>query len=197
MDLSDLRAEVKARGYDYLDDARVDRYINQAQNELCALMPWPFLETDATGNAPLAIPDVRYVLSVTDTTNRRALSPVDPRNLRMIDPDLSDAGNPCAWYLENTTVTTWPTATVALAVRYIKAPADLVATTDEPVVPVEWQDIIVDGAVCKAAKDNDGYGAMQMVRAEWQRQVDVMVQALMNRALDGPGSILVTEPKNY
>jgi hypothetical protein len=86
---------------------------------------------------------------------------------------------------------------VALSVRYIMIPAELVATSDEPIVPEEWQDIIVDGAVCKAAKDNDGYGAMAAVRAEWQRQVDVMVQALMNRALDGPGSIVVTDPRNY
>lgn len=201
MDFETLIDEVQARGYDYLSDERVGRYLNQSLFELCALMPWPFLETNATGTtaAGVAITDVRHILSVTDTTNKRSLAPVDQRNLRRIDPDLSEVGDACAWYLLDTTVKTWPTpaSAAALRVEYVKAPAELVATSDEPVVPEEWQDIIVDGAVCKAAKDNDGYGALQQIRAEWQRQVDVMVQALMNRALDRPMHVFMSEPKNY
>lgn len=200
MDLSDLRTEVYARGFDYLNDAtdtRVDRWINQSYRELCALMPWPFLEQTDTGAAPLTLGALRYVLSVTDTTNKVLLAPVDVRNLQRIDPTLDDTGAPCAWYLENTVMKVWPVSTPSLSVRYILVPPLLSADSDDPLVPEEWQDIIVDGAVCRAQKDNDDYGPMQATRQEWQRQVDAMVVSLMNRALDRPQFIFQSEPKDY
>lgn len=199
MNFQALRDEVKARGFDYLTDTRVGQFVNTSYQELCELMSWPFLETTITGSPPLAITDVRAVLSVTDTTNKTTLAPVDRRNMERIDPTLDEAGQPCAWWLENTTLSVWPTATpnISLSVRYLKVPVDLVATGDTPVVPTRFHDIIVDGAVLRAQKDNDDYGAAQTTQALWQQGVDRMVASLMNRALDRPMFILQTHARDY
>jgi len=201
MDFEDLIDEVQARGFDYLNDTRVGRYVNQSYQEVCAYasMPWPFLEDSASGNAPLTISDLRAVLAVMETTNKRPLFPIERRQIDLWDPTLEYVSLPCYWYLDGTAVKVWPLppATVSLSVRYIKRPADLVANGDEPLVPEAYHDLIVDGAVIRCQKDNDNYAAAAAVREDWQRQIDLMVADLMNRNLDGPTTIVTSEYRDY
>jgi hypothetical protein len=98
MSLATIRTEVQARGYDYVSNARVNAFVNTAQNEICAYMPWPFLETSASGTSPLTITDLGAVLSVSDSASDTALTGMDRRNVVAIDADLSYTGTPEIWW---------------------------------------------------------------------------------------------------
>lgn len=195
MSLATLRTEVQARGYDYVSNARVNAFINTAQNEICAYMPWPFLTTSVTGVSPLTITDLGAILSVVDSTSDQSLTGVDRRNVTALDADLSALGTPEVFWLENNAVTVWPGhATDTVTVYYVKIPTQLVADADEPVIPVRYQDLIVQGAVMQAKLDNDEYQAYQALQQVWQRRIDQMVQDLMYRNQSGPELMQVTSP---
>ena len=179
----ELRDELYARGYTYLDNAaasrlRAGRWINQAYNELCAEERWPFLLTTANGAAPLAVADVRWVLSVTDTVGQRVLAPLPEAELSADMTVLATTGSPIWFYLDNTTIRTYPVGGT-LAVRYYKKPALLSADGDQVVVPDEWVNLIVDGAVRRAANDNDDPQSARTAEAERILGLDSMRRALL------------------
>lgn len=198
MDFTTLQTEVFARGYDYLNDggaglARAKRWINQSYLELCTRASWPFLKATTTGTAPLTIADLRAVLSVVDTTNVQQLFSVDRRWLMSVDPALT-SGTPTSYYLESATqIKVWPVQAVSLSVNYLKTPAQLSAGGDTPLVPDEWCDVIVDGAVLKAEKDNDQYDQLLSI---YETTIGRMVAALLPQTLDNPGYIL-TPAQNF
>jgi hypothetical protein len=195
MSLATIRTEVQARGYDYVSNARVNAFVNTAQNEICAYMPWPFLETSASGTSPLTITDLGAVLSVSDSASDTALTGMDRRNVVAIDADLSYTGTPEIWWAENNTITVWPgSSTDSVTVRYIKIPTQLSADGDEPVIPTRYQDLIVHGAVLQAKLDDDEYEAYQVLRQVWQTRIDQMVQELMGQNQSGPELMIVTSP---
>lgn len=192
-----MQTEIYDRGFDYLEDsdsARVKRWLNEAYLELCELYPWSFLETTSTGVAPLAITDVREVLSVVDTTNNLKLSWVDRRTITDYNPDLSVTGNPTYWHLTDTTLNVYPINTSAsLSVWYIKVPTELSADGDLTLVPSRFQHLVLDGASIKAYKDSDNFDAVKELRAEYDRGVQVMVASLMRHS-DSPDYIVSVYP---
>lgn len=181
MNFSDLQTEVFGRGYEYLNDggtglARVQRWINQAYKRISREEEWPWTYADASGAPPLTISDLRSVLSVTDSTNDNPLQRVDRRDLVEMYPDLPDTGTPEYFYRDSqTSIKVYPANTsISLSVRYCKAPADLTGT-DTPLVPADYHDLIVDGAVLYAKKDDDTFDqllqtfeqGLQQMRADY------------------------------
>jgi hypothetical protein len=177
---AELRQEVIDRGYDYTQSARISSSLQRAYQMLCARYPWHFLETSATGAAPLEIADLRKVLSVSDTTTESELRGADRRWLVSIAPSLSETGTPTYWYLENLTLKVYPASTAdSLSVRYIKRPTAL-ADSDEPLIPSEWQYLMVDLAVVDRLKDDDEYEQARALASDIQAGVAEMVHALLN-----------------
>jgi hypothetical protein len=198
MNLGTMRTEVMARGYDYLSSTRVNQFLNWSYKEICRYMPWPFLETSATGASPLTITDLGSVLSVVGSLSDVPLQAVDRRQVLISDDDLNDTGTPEIFWLEGNVLNVWPgSSTDTVTVQYIKSPADLAADSDTPVIPADYHELIVDGAVLRAQKDNDNYDSYQVSRQVWQSELDLMVQAIMGRDLSGPSWITVTDPKNF
>jgi hypothetical protein len=198
MNLGTMRTEVMARGYDFLSSTRVNQFLNWSYKEICRYMPWPFLETSATGASPLTITDLGSVLSVVGSLSDVPLQAVDRRQVLISDDDLNDTGTPEIFWLENNTLNVWPgSSTDTVTVQYIKSPPDLSADSDVPVIPADYHELIVDGAVLRAQKDNDNYDSYQVSRQVWQSELDLMVQAIMGRDLSGPSWITVTDPKNF
>lgn len=185
MNLTELQAEVYASGAAYLQQetggpARVTRWINQAYQELCDLDDWPFLETTATGTAPLTITDFDAVESVLDTSNRRKLEEIDWPTITELYPDLTTAGTPRWYYLTTgNVVNVYPVQAVTLSVRYYKNPTDLSGSSDTPVVPAQFHDIIVLGAWRRVLLDDNAAGDYQFVKQEWLDRVQTMRQALL------------------
>lgn len=161
--------------------ARATRWVNQAYQEICDLEDWPFLETTATGTAPLTVADLGEVESVLDATSKTKLEQADWRSLTDTYADLTITGAAVFFYITaGSVINVFPAnTTVTLSVRYYKNPADLANALDTPVVPAAFHDVILLGAFRRAYLE-DGAGAdYQMVAAEFDRRVNVMRTALL------------------
>lgn len=194
MNLGELRTELQSRGFDYVTDARLNRWLNRAYTRLCDRHAWPFLETTTTGAAPLTISDLRAVLSVIDTDNDSPLVYEDRRTIREDDPTLAATGKPENWYLNGSAVTTYPVSTVGLSVLYIKSPAELSSDSDSPVLPSRYHMLLVDMACADAYKDSDNLEAWQMLRGDVEEQIREMENSLLVVNYDNPVSIVPTFP---
>lgn len=186
MTFAELVTEFMARGFDYLGttagEVRAKRWINDAYQEITDYADWPFLEATAEGTAPLSVTELGHVLSAANKTVESPLKPVDRRNIvQSFDPALKMTGTAYLWYREGeTTIAVWPGDTTStIAVRYVKKPPELSATSDVPVLPTRFHSLIVDGAAVRAYKDKDNFEAGQFVRQEWERGLKQMVNALL------------------
>lgn len=196
MTRGEIRAEVESRGYDYVSDSRLNLWIKQAYQYVCALEPWWFLETSASGQAPLALSDLSQVLYVAygDVSLRGA----DWRDIRDLDPGLDDTGTPVMWYLEGQTIKTWPDSTESLNVRYIREPPALDTDGDSPLIPEAYHPILVDLVVIHGLKDNDEYEQAQGLQAVVDRSVQDMRDQEMVRNYQNPTQIVQTRhPDDY
>jgi hypothetical protein len=186
MDLSTLRQEVKDRGFNYVSDSRIDRWVNLAVNEILEQADWPFLVTTAIGTAPVTITDLRTVESVEDTTNGRKLVPRDRRELSDQYIDLTEAGTPEYYFLsDHDTIDTYPRGGV-LRVRYWATQTDLAAGTDTPSIPARYHYAIVDYAVARGYADNDEPDRAQAARMEGDRVLAMMTASLLHGQHDRP-----------
>jgi len=195
MTLAELRAEVYARGFDYEGDTdRIDRWINQAYQELCEETAWPFLEASTSGTAPVTITDVRTVQSVSNTTTGRTLDGLARRDVVDVDPEVDDAGSPTHFYLDAQVLRVFPLNTTdTISVRYLKIPTALASDSDTPIVPTRYQDLIVDGAVIRAYKDDDEMEAAGILRQVWAEGVQRMRKGQLDRDYSGVGHITITD----
>src|SRR4051794_31107388 len=112
MNLTQAQAEMRARGFDYLDTARLTFMLNNARNEFEDYWQWPWLDKVIAGPAPLTIPDFKLMQSVQLGTSQELLY-ADPRQIAATDSDLAAVGQPTYWWLEGPSPTTilhtWPT----------------------------------------------------------------------------------------
>lgn len=205
MTLEELMTEFFSRGFDDLrgnaaEEVRVKRWLNYAYREVCEEQPWPFLETTKEGTAPQTITNLGHVLSVTDVTNKNQLRYADRRTLVAIDPTLAATGNAERWYMEGeTSLKVYPANTSAtFLTRYVKAVADLSATSDEPIVPANYQELIIEAAVVRAYKNRDNADAAKFIREEWKAGIERMTRNLIKRNYDSERSLMRTgRPGDY
>lgn len=196
MNLGEIRAEVESRGYDYVSDSRLNLWIKQGYRYICALEPWPFLETSVSGQAPLTVADLSQILHV--STGDETLRGADYRDIRDLDPGLDDTGTPVMWYLTGDTINTWPTSTEVLEVRYIRKPAELTSDSSEPLIPEAHHPVLVDYAVMSGLKDNDEYEQAQGLRAVVEAQIQDLRDQIMVRNYQNPTQIVQTRhPDDY
>lgn len=177
-----LRTEVQARGFDYITNPRIDRFINDAYVRLCNMALWPFREMTTSGAAPLTITDLGVLASVVDTDNgNNALTWRDRRTLVDTYGDLTAAGTPQHFYIEDGgTLRAYP-AGGTLTVRYWRRAVKLVNDGDLSIVPDDYSDVLVDMAVRRAYIDSDNFAAASALKADvdervGQMMVDLLVQ---------------------
>lgn len=196
MNLGEIRAEVESRGYDYVSDSRLNLWIKQGYRWVCALEPWPFLESSVSGQAPLTISDLSQILHV--STGDETLRGADYRDIRDLDPSLDDTGTPVMWYLTGDTINTWPTSTETLEVRYVRKPPELSSDSSTPLLPDAHHPLLVDYAVMSGLKDNDEYDQAQGLRAVIEAQVQDLRDQIMVRNYQNPTQIVQTRhPDDY
>lgn len=193
MNLGELRTELYARGFDHLGATRSAYFINRAYLEVCEEEEWPFLEATATGTAPLTITDLRTIESVINTTNTVKLIPLDRRLASDIGADLTTAGNPAFYYVDNDNiVTTYPVRSDSLSVRYWKAPEPLSGDSDEPLLPSRFHYSLLDGATAYSYFDSDEFEAAAQNLELWEASKLRMREALLNRQIDGPDDYIIS-----
>jgi hypothetical protein len=178
MDLTAALAELASRGADHVSSARRTTFLNDAKNEFESVWPWPWLETTATGAAPLTVSDLRAVLYVVDSTNRRVLRGASAQDIVLqVDPTITTTGTPECWWLDGTTtLKVYPANTsVSLSVRYIKYSAELSAGADTPLIPTRLHNLWIDLAVIRVYQDSDELQAATALRADVRGRLERLV----------------------
>lgn len=195
MTLAQLRTELYARGFDYLDATRSNSLLNFAyQIDICEAEDWPFLEATTTGTAPLSITDIRTIESVVNTTSTEKLVPMDRRNITDDwDTNLATVGTATAYYTTSgTSVSVYPADTASsLSVRYWKVPTTLSADSDTPILPTRWHPLIVDAAVVRAYEDADEGGMAQNARGAFDQRLQLMRESLLSQNHDQPDDFIL------
>lgn len=190
MQLSDIRTEVKDRGFDFVPDSRINRWVNLGLQRLYDREAWPFLETTTSGTAPLTITDVRAVLSVINTTDKSHVTWRDRRSIREEDPTLALTGTPLYWYLDGDALTVYPANTSdTLNVLYLKEASDLTNDSDTPLLPDRWHYLAVDLAVLEAYKDTDNAESWNFLKAIVEEDIARMGAALLVQNYDSAAEI--------
>lgn len=187
MTFQEIRAEVAARGYQYVTEERLNGWIKQAYEWVCAQEPWPFLETETTGAAPLTLSDLSQVLFVGHENN--ILRGTDLRDIRDLDPSLTAPGDPSRWYLDGNTIKVWPNGTPTIYVRYIRKPPAY-TDVDEPLIPSAYQEVLIDGAVMRGLKDNDEYEQAAGLQGMVDGQIQAMRDGILNRNYQNPNQVV-------
>lgn len=188
MTRAELRTELLAQGFDFLSSSRANQIINDAYQELCNAEFWPFLETSASGAAPLTISDLRSVDSVIDTVQHKELEYSTKRDLRRRFVDLTTTGAPGFYYIDaGSIVRTYPVGGT-LTVDYVKVPAELDDDADEPVVPERYHRLILDIAVriaCLERGDEEYLTRASSVSQSVENRLITMRENLMVNTREG------------
>jgi len=192
VDLAALRQEVFDRGFDYVSPTRVAYWLNRVYHRACEREPWPFLQATTTGVSPLAISDVRSVLSVVDTTSGSPVVWRDQRTILEEDPNLESTGTPDYWYLASGSLTVYPVNTTdTISVVYTKVPSDLSSDSDIPLIPTRYHYLLVDGACAHAYEDSDNFEAAANAWNSYFQAIEEMANTLMVEGYDNPNEIVI------
>jgi hypothetical protein len=170
VNLAQARAELAARGFDYLSGARQNFMLNNARNAFEDAWPFPWLESTITGAPPLLIPDLKHVRMVKDIATNRELLGLDFRQVAQEGTDLNLPGVPDYWWLEGpdpeAILHVWPVNDSPVEVWFMVESPELVNDLDEPLIPARYQPIWIDLAVVQAYKDSDNFPAAQALSAD-------------------------------
>lgn len=198
MNFSELKTELAARGFDYLSDTRLGRYINFACVEVDEPedgMLWPYREASVTGVPPIAIADLGVVEMVTNATTNCPITPADYRTLVERHGDLSTAGTPCHWYTGTPAgvqeLATYPVSTASINVQYYRVPPTLVSDGDIPLAPVRFHNVYVDVAVRMAYRDSDNHQEAALLQAEIDKTLNRMRMAMLTRQVQADTQVEV------
>jgi len=185
-----VQTEFYNSGFNYISDNsqtdRAKRWINQSYQELCALEPWPFLKTSTTSTSPASLPTLNRIIYVRDTSTNNKLIEADFDNLTDLQPNLTTTGTAGWYYIDYTAgspaVTAFPVTTNTLQIVYYQNPVELSADADVLVVPNQFVDVVVLGAMRRAYLDGtDTAQQYQMVKAEWSDRLNFMRTQLLPR----------------
>ena len=186
MTFAELVQEIIGRGYSYEPTAVIEAATQRHYQRLEAKFVWPWREATKEGTAPFEIKDLRDVLSVVDTSTERPLYGQTRQWLVERFPNLEETGEPLWWWLDNLTLRTFPVSTSEnIQVRYAKKPAVLTEKA-EPVMPSEWQYLIVDSVIVDLLKSNDEYDVARELKESIQTDLAEMAAAELQRDLQSP-----------
>lgn len=201
MNFQDLQNEVYDRGGAYLNDSgrgvqRVARWVNQAYREVNDQDDWPYLMGTTTGPAPLTIADLGTIESVINVATQTKLVPADRRSITDRYPVLTTTGVGYFYYITGGTVLNVYPADVSsvLTVSYWRSAPDMALASDVPLIPSQYQEIIVTGALRRLFLEDNDAGDYQSVVAEWNLQLAWMREALTNLQADQPDFVAQTAP---
>lgn len=197
MTLAEARSEFADRGFGYLSTTRQNLLLNRAATDFNDLSAWPWLEITSTGTGTVPISDLRDIISVLDLTNNQELEAIDVSDLPSVDPlYATTTGTPANYWLDNDTVTPYPSSSISLSVRYIRVPADLSNDDEEPAFPTRYATTWIDLAVIRAYQDRDNFDAANALQAQVDRDIQRLQENLIWRTMDHPPQQRVVSPQN-
>jgi hypothetical protein len=190
VDYTALQGELSARGFSRLSATRLGQYVNEGRQLLDNAYPWPYRLTTATGASPLTVTDLGVIDEVTNTLvpGGAPLEAVDRRTLRAQLGDVTLTGTPSYYYVDGTSVKTYPVGGT-LFVRYFKRCPALSSGTDVPLAPSDYHMLIVDLAEREALRGKGDLQAAAAVSAVIAEKLGRMVGDLFAmQAATGPSA---------
>ena len=167
MNLAELIENVNDLGYQGLDDQATNA-LNRTYRRVLGLRRWDFLEVQTTdaivaGDTTIGLPaDFKRVdaIELVDASGNAVSFEFRPyQQFREVAKWDSEQGVPQWWTERGGTIYFWPAADGAYTatIDYIKeAPAAMSGSSDEPIVPESYHDILVYGAAAElAARERD------------------------------------------
>jgi hypothetical protein len=171
MNLTALQAAIQAKGYGTDTAAQQILFINEVYREVCGLNRWKFLEGQDTSLTTI-VSQQAYNLSSTaggginlnggawrnlDAVRIEIAPLIEYNNLKYKQPEEfmelweidRDVSTPYYWTFYTQQLWLYPVPDNAYTVRidYIIEPPDLSLGTDVPLIPTQYHDILVWGAV--------------------------------------------------
>jgi len=186
----EIREEVIANGAENIardagGEDRINRWIAQVIRDICDVKPWPFLMAVAEGKAPLEVADLAHVEVFADVTNDNLLQPATLAQLSLGDPDLSEVGSAAYWYTEDgSTLKVYPGNTSATFRAHYRRTPPAIDDTEEPIIPADYHDLIVDGVRIKVYKATDNFAAAAEILKDYERRLEGMAHALLHTNYD-------------
>lgn len=170
-------------------------YLNSAIRLVSAASPiWPWLEqrsvtvsvTAGSRTGPLPT-DIYAFTAVYNSTNRLLMTPIAGRSqYRDYYPGDDETGVPIHYHLSGDTIEVYPLpeAATTLKVDYIKNPTDLSSSSDEPAIPPQFQEALIDGALMLAYQDDANPTQAQVYEARYERILADMKAAYLGPRAD-------------
>ncbi len=196
MNLAQLQASIQAKGYDSTTAPQQIIALNSIYRDTCASQRWSFLEkqgtialTQGVISYPMSsIPDIQEVdgVRLEDPVAQQGWSlenmePMPFRDIQGLDPNNLNQGTPQFWSMVSQNFMFYPVPDQAYTARvdYILNPPDLAVSTDVPVLPSAYHDLLVWGAIAEIAyRERDWLGRqfaqteattrLQHMRSEFQ-----------------------------
>jgi hypothetical protein len=180
VNLAEARAELSARGFDYLGAPRQTLMLNDALQEIEDFWEWPWLRKTVTGTAPLQITDLKTVLKVYDSTGNEITGISDYDAF-----DTTTTGTPTNWWIDDTsgtpTLIAYPVGSATFTVRYERDQTTLSADNDSPDIPTRYARVWIDLAVALAYEDSDNFAAASAIRNRAMQRLTGLVERYETR----------------
>lgn len=182
---------------------RLKQIVNDSQREICTKKDWSWLYTEAdftlTGGqtTAFALPDAcGAVLGLSIPSENVKLGEISMEAWTLLYPDrfISQTTGQPEVYIKGANATNnamqifvWPSpaATYTARLFYRKRVSDMTNTTDVPVIPVDWQDVLIAHATAecfRALNDDKSDKAAQRWQARYlDRFQDMFIQDCNNK----------------
>lgn len=176
MQLSDLRTEVYAKGFDsgLFPASRVNRFLNEGYLKICRRVEYFTDESTqdfstVNGTTNYAFP--ANLARVRDLRNTALNTRLLPVTIRSVDNSgLPGSGPPQYYALDGKNVHLWPTpdGVYPLELRYWLLPAFLVNDTDVPTLPEDYHNLLWMYATAECYDSEDDANTSQYWRQRFQ-----------------------------
>ena len=211
--LSDLIPEVQRRENDTsFSSTEILNYLNDSQREIVSRHTFPFMEKVVDG--PLTIGEATYdvqadhdvtldayIIDPNDTTQSWGLTfiPSDEFFTRYPNPDVQDNNQPTCWTLfaENITFNCPPDKAYTFRQRYYKIAEALVDSTDVPVIPERFKEVLIRGALSRVEERRDNFDFAAIHKNEFEQQLADMAQRVIPQTYGQPGQLRTARSRSH
>lgn len=179
--ITKVQNRVKDTGF---STSTITDYINDAQRDVFTEYRLNFMEATQTYTTAVNVADItngvglptNYTIAIDlfDVTNNEIIPYKDISYLDNLETT-NNSGR--FWYKYAGTINLYPTQTTALSVRlrYYKAPTELAADGDVPLIPELYSEILVLGASIRVLETKDNYDQAAILERKYNRKLLTMV----------------------
>lgn len=117
--------------------------------------------------------------------------PLTPLERGEYDALEAASGRPTAYTVVGDQITLWPTpdGSYGLSLRYWRLPQDMVTDGDEPEIPAQYHEVLVDYALMKCYRRENDRPEAELCKREWEAGVMKMRGEVQHDTASGPKQV--------